>query len=246
MPKLFPAPEPPASGEFRFRGTWKSAALATIVPAVLAAAAMPTLDGPLAVASMHTELPHFVFTMIIHSEVFGDGCGVLFFFAAVWLLDPARRRCLPRLIACAYGSGLMVNVVKLLVARPRPFYWLEHQGGRGLPSFSQWLPLGSNGTAWQSFPSGHTATAVGLALGLAALYPRGRVLFLTLAVLVGCQRVVNDMHYASDVLAAAIVALWTTTAIFRSPTLAGWFERFEAKGRAAPAPVAEAPTRAAA
>src|SRR5262245_47439510 len=69
--------------DFQFRGTWKSAALLTVVPALLAALAVSTVDGPLAVASMHTELPHFVFTMIIHSEVFGDGCGVLFFFAAV-------------------------------------------------------------------------------------------------------------------------------------------------------------------
>ena len=211
------------------------------MPAVLA---VSTVDGPLAVASMHTELPHFVFTMIIHSEVFGDGCGVLFFFAAVWLLDPARRRCLPRLIACAYGSGLAVNVVKLFIARARPFYWLEQGGAKGLPSFGEWFPLGSNGTAWQSFPSGHTATAVGLALGLSALYPRGRVLFLSLAALVGCQRVVNDMHYASDVLAAAIVAFWATTAMFRSRTIAGWFERFEAKER--PAAVEATPKRLAA
>jgi membrane-associated phospholipid phosphatase len=239
-----PATSAPTSGDFHFRGTWKSAATATAVLALLAAAAVPTVDGPLAVASMHTDLPHFVFTMIIHSEVFGDGCGVLFFFVAVWLLDPARRRCLPRLIACAYGSGLAVNVVKLFIARARPFYWLEQQGGKGLPSFGEWLPLGSNGTAWQSFPSGHTATAVGLALGLAALYPRGRVLFLAMAVLVGCQRVVNDMHYVADVLAAAIVAIWTTTAIFRSRTIARRFEKFEAKGRAAA--VEEAPRRLAA
>ena len=246
MPKLSqPATVESASGDFHFRGTWKSAALATAVLAVLAAAAVPTIDGPLAVAAMHTELPHFVFTMIIHSEVFGDGCGVLFFFAAVWLLDPARRRCLPRLIACAYGSGLAVNVVKLFVARARPFYWLEQQGGKGLPSFGEWFPMGGNGTAWQSFPSGHTATAVGLALGLAALYPRGRVLFLSLAVLVGCQRVVNDMHYVADVLAAAIVAIWTTTALFRSRTITERFERFEAKGRTATA-VEETPRRLAA
>jgi membrane-associated phospholipid phosphatase len=230
---------------YTFRGTWRSAFAVVLLLAVPACAARWWLDEPLALATLHLDLPHFVFTMIDHSEVFGDGCGVLFFIAAVWMLDPARRRCLPRLMAAGYGSGLAVNVVKLCIARPRPFYWMEQRLAGGA-QFGDWFPLASNGSAWQSFPSGHTATAVGLALALSSLYPRGRALFATLAVLVASQRVVNDMHYVSDVLAATAVAWLTTTAMFRYRPIADRFDRFERNASTHTPPSASVKTRAAA
>jgi membrane-associated phospholipid phosphatase len=58
----------------------------------------------------------------------------------------------------------------------------------------------------QSFPSGHTATAVGLALALSSLYPGGRRLFALLAVLAASQRVLFDAHFLSDTLVAAGIA----------------------------------------
>jgi membrane-associated phospholipid phosphatase len=61
------------------------------------------------------------------------------------------------------------------------------------------------GYALQSLPSAHAATAVGLALALAALYPRGRWLFASFAVLAGLQRIEAQAHFASDVLAGAAV-----------------------------------------
>jgi membrane-associated phospholipid phosphatase len=59
------------------------------------------------------------------------------------------------------------------------------------------------GYAVQSFPSSHAATAAGLAVALAALYPRGRWLYLTFAMLAGLQRIEAQAHFASDVLAGA-------------------------------------------
>jgi membrane-associated phospholipid phosphatase len=58
----------------------------------------------------------------------------------------------------------------------------------------------------QSFPSAHSATAVGLAIGLSWLYPRGRWLFAAFAGLAILQRLDADAHYCSDVLAGGGVA----------------------------------------
>ncbi len=86
----------------------------------------------------------------------------------------------------------------MLVARTRPLAFDFHHDVWA--TFGRWLPATS---VAQSFPSGHTATAAGLALGLAAMYPKGRWLFLLLAVLVGCQRIECGAHFLSDVLCGA-------------------------------------------
>jgi membrane-associated phospholipid phosphatase len=99
---------------------------------------------------------------------------------------------------------LGANVVKLLVGRIRPRNY-------DFPMTSVWdtfttiLPLGAGGSPHQSFPSAHTATATGLAVALAALYPQGRWWFATLALLVAVHRVETSAHYPSDVCAGALV-----------------------------------------
>ena len=60
----------------------------------------------------------------------------------------------------------------------------------------------------QSFPSGHTATAVGLTVGLIRLYPHGRHLFVALAVLAASQRMAASAHYLSDTVAGAAIGLF--------------------------------------
>jgi membrane-associated phospholipid phosphatase len=65
--------------------------------------------------------------------------------------------------------------------------------------------LSSGGAGMQSFPSAHTATAVGLAVMLVSLFPRGRWLFPIIAVLVGMQRIATSAHFPSDVFAGATV-----------------------------------------
>ena len=59
----------------------------------------------------------------------------------------------------------------MLVARTRP-YAFDFQGNVWT-TFGRWLPAADMG---QSLPSGHTATAVGLALALAALSERAAIL----------------------------------------------------------------------
>ena len=95
-------------------------------------------------------------------------------------------------------------------------------------SFGRWFPLLGEGSAGQSFPSAHTATAVGLAIALSWLYPRGRWMFATLALLVACQRIESGYHFASDTIFGAAVGLFIAIACLKNGRLARRFDRIEA------------------
>ena len=58
----------------------------------------------------------------------------------------------------ALGAGSIVNLLKLAVWRVRPHH--ANLAGSVLATFVGWWPGLGAGTDGQSFPSGHTATAV--------------------------------------------------------------------------------------
>jgi len=142
------------------------------------------------------------------SEAFGWGgtVGIIILLAA--LLDPRGWRVAWRLAICSYGAGITADGIKLLIGRLRPAH--ANLAGSVSETFAAWLPawraesLGLDyGHNLQSFPSGHAATAAGLAVALAFLYPRARWLFVAFAVLASLQRVEAQSHFVSDVLAGA-------------------------------------------
>ena len=120
---------------------------------------------------------------------------------AVVVLDPLKCKILPWLIAGSLGSGMIANLLKLTIHRFRPRDF-------DLTNATVWDTFRTEGADFkgmQSMPSAHTATAVGLAVMLSAIYPRGRWYFAVLAILVGLQRVVTSAHFPSDVCAGAAV-----------------------------------------
>jgi membrane-associated phospholipid phosphatase len=201
---------------------------------LLAAVCIPTIDEPLARLRPFTLLPEELEAFFGRIETFGHSVGVAFILLAIWFLDHGRRRCLPRLMACTWGAGLAANLVKMTVGRVRPFAWVDQLGNTLPRQFTGWLPLGMNVSHEQSFPSAHTATIVGLAIGLAALYPQGRVLFFTTAALVAIQRIVYGAHYASDVFFAAGLACLVVGGLFRVRAVNAKFVRFETPPTAEP------------
>ncbi|MFP5356116.1 MAG: phosphatase PAP2 family protein [Gemmatimonadota bacterium] len=106
-----------------------------------------------------------------------------------------------RALAILVVSHLLVQVVKRTVGRPRP----------------------SRGTSCEvliaepdrfSFPSGHAAAAMSVALGYAAVLPAVAPWFAALAVLVGFSRVALAVHYPGDVLAGQGLAVLTALALW--------------------------------
>lgn len=148
-------------------------------------------------------------------EFFGFGWTVAMIILAVWILDHKhildyrRWQVVPQLLLYAYGAGLVANLLKCFVARTRPRCLADFSGDVwstfvGMPGLIDWQLWTSD---IQSFPSGHSATAVGLAIGLGRYYPRGKWLFAVYAAMACMQRVVAEAHFLSDVIIGAAVAV---------------------------------------
>src|SRR5207244_10041113 len=92
--------------------------------------------------------------------------------------------------AAVAASGLAVDLVKTVAGRARPKLLFSN----GDYYFSWW---GMRSDFW-SFPSGHTANAVAIALALSSIWPRYRALAAIFAVLVAASRIIITAHYVSD------------------------------------------------
>ena len=196
--------------------------------AVLAAIGVASLavDTPLARWVQLGHCPHIVEKLCGLSETFGHGLGILVIVVTIAVLDPWHRYAIPRILTASLGSGLLANMLKLLVGRTRPLHFDIH--GRGLDSFADWFPLMGNGAWQQSFPSSHTAVSAGLAIVLAYYYPRGRWLFPAFAALAGFERIVDQFHFLSDVFwGAAVGCIFAPLCVYGS-RLSRAFDRLEA------------------
>ncbi|WP_319532085.1 phosphatase PAP2 family protein [uncultured Cohaesibacter sp.] len=106
------------------------------------------------------------------------------------------------------GSGISNNIIKMAIGRARPRYFDQFGATHfDAPGFS---------SGFQSFPSGHSATAGAMAIIFILLFPRLKWLWLACAFWIGVSRVVVGAHYPSDVVAglaygasfAWLLALW--------------------------------------
>ncbi len=166
------------------------------------------------------------------AEFFGHGIGVALLLVVIAVLDPPGRVTLPRIAASSLGAGLLANVIKMALERSRPSS-LDLDAVGVWNTFGDWAPLWAHAPSVQGFPSGHTATAAGLAVALTACYPHGRRLFLALCVGVAAQRMAVLAHFPSDVFFGGLLgAAWG----WRCQT--GWigrqFDRLEARLRRGP------------
>ena len=66
-----------------------------------------------------------------------------------------------------------------------------------------------------SFPSGHAACAFATATALSILLPRWRGAFYAVAVLVAAERVLENGHWLSDVVAAAALGVGSVYVVRR-------------------------------
>lgn len=95
-----------------------------------------------------------------------------------------------------FYSHLLVQLVKRTVGRPRPSRGVACATLVGEPDRF-------------SFPSGHSAAAMSVALSFAMAYPPLAVPLLVLALLVGLSRVFLGVHYPGDVFAGQLLAVLT-------------------------------------
>jgi membrane-associated phospholipid phosphatase len=199
----------------------KSTYLWAILPLLVLAGIVFPSDYRISQAFQEPDLiPGDVRRGIILAEVFAHGIGVAYILAVVACLDRSWPKIL-RIGSCALASGMLANVVKFMIARQRPS--VADLSGSSGSSFLGWLPAfhperfdDAFDYAIQSFPSAHSATAFGLAIGLSGAYPQGRSLFFFFAVLAGLQRILAGAHFPSDVLVGAALACLVSP--FLAPT----------------------------
>lgn len=129
-------------------------------------------------------------------------CWLFFRWKRAWLAAEACRFT----FAATCASGITVNLVKALAGRLRPRL-LHRDGIYGFDPFTL-------DPDRMSFPSGHSAVAVALAVGMSLYYPRMRLPLFALALLVCSSRVLSSAHYPSDVVLGAYLAYLVTTALY--------------------------------
>jgi undecaprenyl-diphosphatase len=111
-----------------------------------------------------------------------------------------RQAGLQGLIAHA-AAGLTVQALKHLIGRPRPRFL--HASGFQLGPL--WGP--SLETGLDSFPSGHTAAALAVAIVMARRFPAAAKPFYAAAGFVAVTRILSGSHFPTDVLAGAMVGM---------------------------------------
>jgi membrane-associated phospholipid phosphatase len=131
----------------------------------------------------------------------GDG---LFTFLLILYFIIRKNYQLALLILASFLlSGLLVQVLKTIVAFPRPKVYFETV----LPKLAKQLSSARGG--FSSFPSGHTATAFSLATILIFFHPSNKwgIALFSIAFITGLSRIVLGHHFPLDVFAGAILGI---------------------------------------
>ncbi|MCI5622395.1 MULTISPECIES: phosphatase PAP2 family protein [Anaerostipes] len=139
---------------------------------------------------MRCDFLDFIFS---HITMLGNG-GLIWIFICVLLLFTKRYRKagIFILLAMLTGNLLGEQIIKPLIARPRPFIQ---------QSFDLIIPAPSG----YSFPSGHTASSFCAALFLTLLNRRFALPAYLLAVAIAFSRMYLYVHFPTDVLAGIIL-----------------------------------------
>lgn len=124
--------------------------------------------------------------------------------------------------------GLIANLLKRAIGRGRP----DEFDNVGAFAFQNIV----NDWNFQSFPSGHTTTAIALAFIVGFLWPRLFPLFFVIGAVVGISRVPVGMHYPSDVFGGLIVGMLGAYLVRNLFARRRWLFEIGPEGRIMPRP----------
>ncbi|QSR88691.1 phosphatase PAP2 family protein [Methylacidiphilum caldifontis] len=113
------------------------------------------------------------------------------------------------LISVIVGDRLIIDTIKQLVHRPRPFQVLPHVRvvEKQDKIYYSNPPLTKGSLKGRSFPSGHAANNTAAAVMLTAVYGLSALWIWLWVLLVSYSRIYMGVHYPSDILAGWLISL---------------------------------------
>ena len=183
--------------------------------AAIALAAVPTVDGPLALAlaSLSPDSRRVIQSFVrIVETVFAFGVSPYLYGAVLVVAGSLAFRSTKRGLPWALlfvglshvTARFVADILKPPFSRLRPY---EALGSDGYGWHDTWFAAVGN-----SFPSGHAVHFWSLFFALVVLSPRYTVPLAVLPLLVSAARVAVNDHYLSDVIASAAIAALVTLA----------------------------------
>ena len=154
---------------------------------------------------LNIQLPHspsvnFIFGIL---TLPGDGL-IALAVGLLLLLFNSYRNTITLISGYLFGS-IIVQVCKIFIftPTPRPVKWFE------LSNYPFVLPEGLNPHLWNSFPSGHSASAATLFLFIATLSNKMSIHVTCgiMMLLVGYSRIYLYMHFPEDVFVGLIIGI---------------------------------------
>ncbi len=121
-----------------------------------------------------------------------------------------RRNSIILLVAVLLG-GLVVQILKQIVARPRPLKEMEPLILSGKVRIHNLFYAYRE----SSFPSGHTQSAFGAATVLICIYRKHALYLILIAFLMGLSRIYVGVHFPLDVISGAILGVIASFAVFK-------------------------------
>jgi len=94
-------------------------------------------------------------------------------------------------------SQAIIHLLKRIINRPRPYRILE------------WVIAINPPDCKYSLPSGHSSSALSIALVMSSMIPGLRLICLTLAFMVGLSSIYLGCHYPTDVIVGFVISLMT-------------------------------------
>ncbi|MEO6682057.1 MAG: phosphatase PAP2 family protein [Ginsengibacter sp.] len=162
------------------------------------------VEGHILLNTMHTKPLDYLFRGM---TLLGDGIFVIGLVLVLWLF---KNKYLALMILAGYlVSSIPVQVLKNIMDAARPAVFLK---GIDYPYFVEGVTVHN----YNSFPSGHTATAFALATCLVLGLKRARYGFviLLLATAVGYSRIYLSQHFIQDVFVGSIIGVLSGVLVF--------------------------------
>ena len=177
------------------------------------------VEGHLLLNPLHYKFLDYFFR---GATILGDGIFIIGLAVILWFL---KKKYLALMIVGGYLiSGIPVQVIKTFIDAPRPAIFLK---SINYSHFVEGVTLHN----YNSFPSGHTASAFALAVIL-SIYLKNKwysILLLLLATAIGYSRIYLSQHFLEDVSVGSIIGV--LSGIAACLFLDKWAMRISSKGK---------------